>query len=79
MTHRNPIRRDLDAANLQRRANFARTYDWLEIYWPRQEKPSIQAVDDRSEDHIEAIMRIVRELGGTCFRRHDKPLDLREV
>lgn len=79
MTHRNPFRAQYDAANLQRRAAYARSYDWLEIYWAGQTRPSIHDVDGRQESHIKHLMDTIVDLGGTVFRRHDKPVDLREV
>lgn len=53
-------------------------HKWLEIYWPRQSRPSIQGLDRQSRAGINRIVRAVRALGGECHVRTGVRLPDRE-
>lgn len=76
MTHRNPIRRDLDTANLARRASFARDRAWIEVHHAGYDKPFLQDVTGRTQDEIARICSAVELTGGTWAVKHGTPPDM---
>lgn len=75
MTHRNPMRRDLDAANTERRAGFARSRTWIEVYRAGS-GPFIQDVTGREPGEVARICSAIEITGGTWEIRNGNPPDM---